>query len=257
MRLIAGSVVALSAVLMTTACGPVGLALGAGATVGTAAAREGGIGQTMSDKRIEAYINDAWFKKSTSMFNKLNLSVTEGRVLITGFVQDPQQRVDAVRLAWQAPGVKQVINEIKVEESKGITGYGSDSWILTQLRSRLIFDKDIESINYTTEAVGGVVYLMGVAQSQAELNKVVNHARSIRYVKEVVSYVRLRSDVNEQYSNEAGSSPAVQQTTTRTSSSSSFSSSPSPAPASTSYDYQPESRNVRAPVESSDLPPTR
>jgi osmotically-inducible protein OsmY len=263
---------ALSAVLLS-GCAPLGLAVGAGAAVGSAAAREGGIGQTVSDKRIEAYINDAWFKRSTSMFTKLNINVTEGRVLITGMVQDQQIRLDAVRLAWQAPGVKQVINEIKIQNSEGISGYTRDSWIATQLRSRMVFDKNVESINYSNEVVGGVVYLMGVAQSQQELNVVVNHARSIRYVKEVVSYVRLRDQSVEQSSYLQGSSgmsnnaytnnaPPVS-SANRTNGNagnvtapSTYSSYSNP-PASGGYDYQPESHAVRAPVESTDLAPIK
>lgn len=261
MRLVIGStVLALSALTLTTACGPLGVAAGAGAAVGTAASKEGGIGQTVTDKRIVLYISDAWFKHSTSMFNKLHLSVTEGRVLITGIVQNPQHRVDAVRIAWQAPGVKQVINEVKVENGEGFSGYSRDKWIATQLRSKLVFDKDIQSINYTTETVGGVVYVMGVAQGQDELNRVLAHARSIRYVREVVSYVRTRDQVPSYdnggtgYSNtnsyksssSANGNTTVQRTTTT---------SQSAAPASSgNYDYQPESRG-RSPVESSDLAP--
>jgi osmotically-inducible protein OsmY len=246
------------ALLATTACTPVGLAVGTGAAVGTAAGREGGIGQTMTDKRIHLYINDAWFKQSTDMFRKLNLNVTEGRVLITGVVQDQQTRLDAVRLAWQAPGVKQVINEIKVENSEGISGYTRDTWIGTQLRSRIMFDKYVESINYSNEVVGGVVYMMGVAQSQEELNRVINHARSIRYVKEVVSYVRLRgTNITESsyvqgssgMSNNAYSNQAVPPTQNQSQNPQTYSN-----PTTQSYDYQPESRRAGS-VESSDLAP--
>lgn len=260
MRLVIGSAaLVLSGLLVTTACTPLGVAAGAGAAVGTAAAKEGGIGQTVTDKRIVLYINDAWFKHSTSMFNKLHLSVTEGRVLITGIVQNPQHRLDAVRIAWQAPGVKQVINEIKVENSEGFSGYSRDKWIATQLRSKLIFDKDIESINYTTETVGGVVYLMGVAQSQDELNRVQSHARGIRYVRDVVSYVRMRDQVpsfdntTSGYSNSYTSSTTSSNGNTTVQRTTSTTQSASPS-SSTSYDYQPESRG-RAPIESSELTP--
>jgi osmotically-inducible protein OsmY len=252
--------------LTTAACGPAGLAVGAGAAVGTAASREGGIGQTMADKRIHMYINDAWFKRSTEMFRKLNLSVTEGRVLVTGVVQDQQTRLDAIRLAWQAPGVKQVINEVKVENSEGISGYTRDTWIGTQLRSRMVFDKYIESINYTNEVVGGVVYMMGVAQNQEELNRVINHARSIRYVKEVVSYVRLRGTSvtessymqgstgmsNNAYSNQA---VPVTQGTQNQGAQNQGTVQNNNSNASQNYEYQPESRNAKSSIESSDLPP--
>src|SRR4051812_23832739 len=93
--------------------GCVGAAVGAGATVGVAAAQERGISGAVSDTVIKATINDLWFKNSLAIFSKLSLTVNEGRVLITGVVQNPEHRVEAVRLAWQAKGVKEVINEIR------------------------------------------------------------------------------------------------------------------------------------------------
>ena len=180
--------------LAVTACAPVGVAVGTGAVVGTAASREGGIGESWSDTRIQAYINDAWFRHNTTMFRKLNLTVMEGRVLITGSVQDAQHREDAVRFAWQAPGVRQVINEIRLEPGGGISGFTKDSWIAAQLRTKLIGDREVESINYKFDSDKGTIYLLGVARDQMELDRVINHARNISYVVEVVSYVRLRTD---------------------------------------------------------------
>jgi osmotically-inducible protein OsmY len=194
--------------IATQGCTPIGAAVGAGATVGTAAAREGGVGQAWTDTRIQAYINDAWFRHNTDMFRKLDLTVREGRVMITGVVPDQQMRLDAVRLAWQAPYVRQVINEIRVENSEGISGYARDSWIQTQLRTKLVFDREIQSINYSFDCVSGVVYLMGVARDQEELERVIAHARGISYVKEVVSYVRLRTDTRPDESL-ASSAPAA------------------------------------------------
>lgn len=187
----------LSAALLamgTTSCSPIGAAVGTGAAIGTAASREGGVGQAWDDAHIAAYINDAWFRHSTEMFSKLDLTILEGRVLITGAVQKPEHRDAAVRFAWQAPYVRQVINEIRVEPSEGITGYAKDSWIIAQLRTKLIADSKIESINYKFDSDKGNIYLLGVARDHEERERVINHARNISYVKEVISYVRLRTD---------------------------------------------------------------
>jgi osmotically-inducible protein OsmY len=175
-----------------SSCSPLGIVAGGAATVGVAAAQEGGIKRAVSDAQIQLYINDAWLRHDADLFRKLDLTINEGRVLITGVVQKPQHRVDAVRLAWQAPGVAQVINEIEVAESEGVKGFARDTLIASQLRAKITFDKEISSINYTIDGVGGNVYLMGVAQSEAELERVVNHARNLAYVKKVVSYVRIK-----------------------------------------------------------------
>lgn len=176
---------------LVAACTPIGVGAAVGSTAGVAAAHEGGIKSSLEDARIETQINDLWFKRDFDMFRKVNLTVDQGRVLLTGVVQKPEHRVDAVRLAWQPAGVRQVINEIKVAGSDGIKGWARDNWIAGRLRGAILFDKTIQSINYTIECVQGVVYLIGVAQNQGELDKVTLHARQIPYVRQVVSYVKL------------------------------------------------------------------
>ncbi len=168
-----------------------GVGAGVGAALGVAASQEGGLSMAARDARIQAEINDLWFRHDVEMFRKLDLTVNEGRVLITGVVQKPEQRVDAVRLAWQPRGVKSVINEIKVADSPGLSGFAKDAWISTRVRAALLFDKEVESINYSIDTVQGTVYLMGFAQNQAELSRVIEITRTIEGVKRVVSYVKL------------------------------------------------------------------
>lgn len=184
----------LAAAVCLPLSGCVGLAVGAGAAVGVAAAKEGGIRNSVGDAAIKLQITDLWLKHDASLFRRLSTTVNEGRVLITGTVPTPDARVDAIRLAWQADGVREVINEINVDKSSGISGYATDAWITGQLKSKLLLDKYIQSINYTVETVNGTVYLMGVAQDQKELDRVINHSRTIGNVRNVVSYVRLRGE---------------------------------------------------------------
>lgn len=180
-----------ASLLMLGACTPLGLATGTAATVGTAASKEGGLSSAVSDVSIKGGINEAWFQYNLEAFSKLSTTVNQGRVLLTGVVQDPQHRVEAVRLVWQVKGVKQVINEIQVADSEGLPGFVRDGWITTRLRSSLTFDSQVQSLNYSIDTVQGVVYLMGVAMSQRELDRVTQVARTIPNVKQVVSYVKL------------------------------------------------------------------
>ncbi|PCI57172.1 MAG: phospholipid-binding domain-containing protein [Alphaproteobacteria bacterium] len=177
--------------LLLSSCSPVGLAAGVGVGVGTAVVQEGGISRAASDLRIQTEINDLWFRYNISMFTKLDLTINQGRVLITGVVQNPDHRVEAVRMAWQPRGVVHVMNEIKVAKSAGIIGYAKDAWISTRLRAALVMASEVESINYSIDTVQGSVYLMGFAQNQVELNQVIETARTIENVKQVVSYVKL------------------------------------------------------------------
>lgn len=201
--------------LLSAGCTPVGAGLAVGSTAGVAAAREGGIAASLEDAKISAKINDLWLRHDFEMFSKLNLTVDQGRVLVTGVVQKPEHRVEAIRLAWQAEGVRQVINEIKVDKSEGIKGWARDNWISSRLRAAILFDKDIQSVNYTIDTVQAIVYLMGIAQNQQELDRVMTHARTIPYVKQVVSYVKLAGTPMNQVITPQTGNAAPQSMTTR------------------------------------------
>lgn len=195
----------LSSALLLPGCAAVGIATGVGAIAGMTAAKEGGLRAGVTDTAIRAQISDLWFRKNVDMFRKLDLTVNQGRVLITGVVQNPEDRVEAVRLAWQPKGVKQVINEIRVGDGSTLQGTANDEWIKTQLRTRLIGNKDVQSINYSIEVVQGSVYLMGVAHNQAELDRVIRIAQKIKGVKEVISYVKM---IGEPIASSRSASPA-------------------------------------------------
>lgn len=186
---------ALLAVTGLSGCTTVGVAAGAGATVGIAAAQEGGISGAATDAAIRIQIMDAWFRHDVELYRRLGITVREGRVLVTGTVPTPDDRVEAIRLVWQVKEVKQVINEVRVDDEGATVGsYVQDTWITGNVKTLLMFDKQIQSINYTVETVGGTVYLMGIAQTQHELDRAINHARNTKFVKNVVSYVRVRGE---------------------------------------------------------------
>ncbi len=186
------AVLCLTALLGASLQGCVGAVIGAGATVGTAAMEERGIAGVTDDAALRIRLNGLFSGKDERLWRKVGLQVYMGRVLLTGAVETEDMRAEAVRLAWSAEGVKEVINEMQIAQSGGATGFARDTWIATQLKSALLFDKDVSSINYSVESVGGTVYLIGLAQDRAELNRVMNHARGMSYVKKVVNYVQIK-----------------------------------------------------------------
>ncbi len=171
-------------------CAPA--AVGAGATGATVAVQERGVSGAIADTGIRAQINHLWFQESERMYRYVNLQVWNRRALLTGVVPEPDMRRKAARLAWQADDVAEVINEIQVDENRAdVKAFAKDSWIAAQLKSQILFDTKIKSINYSIETVRGRIFLLGTARSQAELERVIDHARNLGNVKEVVSYVRV------------------------------------------------------------------
>lgn len=177
---------------LASGCAP--LVLGGAAAGGAAAVastEHRGLSGFASDTEIQAEINHLWFQHSIDLLRRVDMTVTDGRVLLTGRAADAQMRLDAVRLAWQAKGVQEVINEIQVDNESGLLDSARDTWISTQLRTKLTFDSRIHSQNYSIDTVNGVVYLMGLAESQDELNRAIDHARALPNVQRVVNYVRV------------------------------------------------------------------
>ena len=187
--------VALSAgLLLLTACTPAGMAVGGAASAGVAASEERGIRGAASDALIRVEINEAWLNEDFNTFNRLNLQIYEGRVLVSGRVPDQAQADKAVQAAWQPDGVREVINEIEISEGGGLNDFANDTLINARLDADLLFDGDVDSINYSTSAVAGTVYLLGVAQDRAELDRVFRIARDVPNVKRVISHVIMKDD---------------------------------------------------------------
>ncbi len=94
--------------------------------------------------------------------------------------------------------MREVINEIQVNDQTSLIDAGRDIYIANQLRAKLLLDKQISNINYSVETVNGVIYLMGVARDQEELDRVLGHARNIEHVRRVVNLALLRDDPRRQ-----------------------------------------------------------
>ena len=177
---------------MPTLIGCTGAVVGAGAAAGVAAFEERTIGTVADDTKIAAQIRLAIMDRGPDYALKIGIEVFEGRVLLTGLVSTENMRAEAVRKSWGISGVKDVLNEIQIS-SGSLIGTARDAWISAQLTTRIAMDEKVYSINYVIETVGGVVYLLGIAQNQKELNRVIAHSRNLKYVKKVISHVRLKS----------------------------------------------------------------
>jgi osmotically-inducible protein OsmY len=124
----------------------------------------------------------------------VSVDAVEGRVLLSGTVETPDNRVDVARLTWQVDGVKEVFNEVEVGDRGGLVDYFRDVRIANELRLKLLTDKEISAVNYSVETVNGVIFLMGIGQDRAELERVTGHASNIKGVVRVVSFVVLKDD---------------------------------------------------------------
>ena len=149
----------------------------------------------VEDTIIVAQLKNAYFSNNEKIFFNVSVEVTEGRVLLTGSVEQIDERIEATKLAWGIEGVNEVINEIQISNDEGILDYADDLIMKTKINAKLLLDKDILNLNYSVEVVNSVVYLIGIAQSQEELDSVINISKSTFGVQNVINYVRLK-DIN-------------------------------------------------------------
>lgn len=175
-----------------TACSPTGIAVGAGAAVGTTFLQERGPQEAGRDALIKTEINAQLFRENLDLYGQVTTSVVEGRVLLTGIVPNDAARETAARIVWRDGRVREVLNELLVGVKDN--QWGRDTEIQTRLRARIFGDGKIQDINYNIDVAAGNVYLIGIAQDQAEIDRVIGWARDVPGVRRVVSHVLLRDD---------------------------------------------------------------
>jgi len=177
--------------------------IGAGALAGSVAMEERGVGTTVSDTEIRSKIGSAWYKSDRELYAMLSLAVREGRVIVMGRVDTEKRHQEAIRLAWTVSGVQDVIDQVTVtQQGEALGDYTQDAWISTKLETQMLFDGKVASRNYKIKTTDRVVYLVGIARSQEELDHVLEIARNIKGVRRVVSYVRVK-DAHSATTNES------------------------------------------------------
>jgi len=174
--------------------GCVGAVAGVGAAAVAAGSTEKGLGTSISDGVIKSKISDKFIKTNISLFTNISISVNDGTVIMTGTVEKPEYEIQATQLAWDTRGVISVISEIEVTDKSSLKSLGKDAYAQAQLRAKLWGDNSISSLNFSVYVVNGVIYLTGIASSEEEMTKVVNHARKVKFSHDVVNYIRIGDD---------------------------------------------------------------
>jgi len=174
------------------ACGPLSV-MSSALTAGQLAMDERSAGSMVNDTGIRAQLLHHFLQSDVNdLLTNVDYSVHEGRVLLTGATQSQETMVRAVEIAWKPNGVREVINEIEVVDATSGKQFAKDVALSSQIEGRLLLAENVRSLNYNVEVVNGVVYLLGIAQNQQELETVTTIAGMMSGVKKVVSHVRMK-----------------------------------------------------------------
>tara|TARA_B100000686_G_C16778462_1_gene970166 strand:- start:1418 stop:1999 length:582 start_codon:yes stop_codon:yes gene_type:complete len=179
-------------ILNNIGCSPVGVLASGGASTMVVAEGDRSLGTVVDDTTIKVNISSKFLSSPDYLFVNIDTSVLEGRVLLTGLVDNQEIRIDAVRRVWEVAGVKEVINEIEIGNRESLKEYASDVWITAQAKTLSLKVLGLRAISYNFETIKGKVYIVGITSRPEQLNKIINIVKNIKGVKEIVNYVIIK-----------------------------------------------------------------
>ena len=124
--------------------------------------------------------------------------VLDGRIFLTGKVDNPEEKLKLTKLAWETDGARSVKNDIKIKEEFNFKQSAKDILITSQLRSAMIFNKNIKATNYQIDTYKKKIYIYGIAESKEEQSLVIDEAKQILDVEDIISSILLVEDLRIQ-----------------------------------------------------------
>ena len=131
-------------------------------------------------------------------FLNVKTKVIDGRIFITGKVDDPEEKLKLTKLAWEIQGVRSVKNDLKIKEEFNFKQSAKDLLITSQLRTALVFNENIKATNYQIDTYKKKIYIYGIATTSDEKDLVIKEAKEILDVKDVIGSILLVEDLRIQ-----------------------------------------------------------
>ena len=169
--------------------GPAGILASGGATGMVVAEGDRSLGTVVDDATIKINIAAKFIDSGDNLFVNINTTVLEGRVLLTGLVDNQELRIDAVRRVWEVDGVNEVVNEIQIGDRESLKEYAQDVWITTQVKGLAAKTLGLRSIAYNFETIQGKVYIAGITSKPDQLQELLELTKTVKGVSEIVNYV--------------------------------------------------------------------
>ena len=156
------------------------------------------LGTQIDDSIMQKNLSTRLALNEKSYLISINVKVIDGRIFITGKVDDPEEKLKITKFAWETKGVRSVKNDIKIKEEFNFKQSAKDLLITSQLRTAIIFNKEIKASNYQIDTYKKKIYIYGIALTSDERKKVINEAKEILDVENVISSILLVEDLRIQ-----------------------------------------------------------
>tara|TARA_B100001564_G_C20303415_1_gene517946 strand:- start:43 stop:636 length:594 start_codon:yes stop_codon:yes gene_type:complete len=166
-----------------------------------------GVSVAFDPRSVGTQIDDSIMQKNLSarillLDKKYLLSVKskilDGRIFLTGKVENPEEKLKLTKLAWETKGVRSVRNDIKIKEDFNFQQSAKDILITSQLRTALIFNRNVKATNYQIDTYKKKIYVYGIALTSEEKEEVINEAKEILDVENVIASIILVDDLRIQ-----------------------------------------------------------
>ena len=156
------------------------------------------IGTQMDDSIMQKNLTARILLKDKKYFISVKSKILDGRIFLTGKVDNPEEKLLLTKLAWETKGTRSVRNDIKIKEEFDFKRSAKDILITSQLRTALILNKNIKATNYKIDTYKKKIYIYGIAITSNEKDLVISEAKEIPDVKDVVSSILLVEDLRIQ-----------------------------------------------------------
>ena len=156
------------------------------------------VGTQIDDNIMQKNLSGKLLIKDKKYILSINAKVLDGRIFLTGKVDNPEEKLQITKMAWEIGGVRSVKNDIIIKEEFNFKQSAKDLLITSQLRTALIFNKNIKSTNYNIDTYKKKIYVYGIAQTKVEQKEVVKEAKAILDVKSVIASILLVEDLRIQ-----------------------------------------------------------
>ena len=154
------------------------------------------IGMQIDDTIMQKNLSARLALKDKKYFLSIQSEVIDGRIFLSGKVNEPEEKIKITKMAWETKGVRSVKNAITIKGQSSFKSTAKDILITSQLRSALILNKKTKSRNYTLETINKNIYIFGIAMDKKEKEEVINEANKIYDVKEVFPSIYLASELS-------------------------------------------------------------
>ena len=129
-------------------------------------------------------------------FLYIQVEILDGRIFLTGRVDEPEEKIKITKMAWETKGVRSVKNALEIKGQSSFKSTGKDILITSQLRTALLFNKLVKSRNYTLETINRKIYIFGIAMNEEEKKEAIDEAKKIYDVKEIIPAIYLVSELS-------------------------------------------------------------